>query len=127
MTEQNPQMRPASKELAPDPATSYERARPEKEAGMGRLDNDVATPRQSPDKSQQAVVNQQPNRQLNAHDVVNERAQRPADGSAVSHPGNEPDHSMLEEEPLGWDQAPTDLHDPRKQRQPKPDGKGGTP
>ena len=35
MAEQHPQMRPASKELAPDTATSYERAKPEKEAGMG--------------------------------------------------------------------------------------------
>ncbi|HEY7090483.1 MAG TPA: hypothetical protein VH518_20465 [Tepidisphaeraceae bacterium] len=58
---------------APDPATSYERARPEKEAGMGRLDCDVATPTRRPDMTEQTVRNRSTNRQLNAHDVVDER------------------------------------------------------
>jgi hypothetical protein len=33
----------------PDTARSYERAKPEKEAGMGRLDNNPATPERKPD------------------------------------------------------------------------------
>ena len=87
MAEQHPQMRPASKELAPDTATSYERAKPEKEAGMGRLDNDVATPTDSPDQIEQAVTHKQaPDRQLNAHEVVNDRNARPADGSKLNAP-----------------------------------------
>lgn len=36
------------------------------------------------------------------------------------------DGSMRTEEPLGWDQAPTDIKDPRQQRQPRPDGVGGS-
>jgi len=127
MADQHPQMRPASPEQAPDPASSYERAKPEKEAGMGRLDNNVATPRRAPDKGEQAVTQQQANRQLNAHDVVNERAGRPAAGSALTPPRKQPDHRMLDEEPMGWDQAPTDIRNPRDQRQPKTEGKGGTP
>jgi hypothetical protein len=123
MTEQNPQMRPASKELAPDPATVYERAKPEKEAGMGRLDNNVGTPEQSPDRIEQAVTHKQdPERQINAEDVLNERNARPADGTKINPP-----ESMAGDEPLGWDQAPGDIHDSRRQRQPKTEGKGGTP
>ena len=85
MAEERQQMRPASKELAPDPATSYERAKPEKEAGMGRLDNnDEATPAESPDRMEQAVTHKQPpDRQLNADEVVNGRAGRQAGGSRV--------------------------------------------
>jgi hypothetical protein len=84
MPEQPQQMRPASKELAPDPATSYERAKPEKEAGMGRMDNDVATPTDSPDRMEQAVTHKQPSdRQLNADEIGNGRSARPADGSRL--------------------------------------------
>jgi hypothetical protein len=32
---------------------------------------------------------------------------------------------MKDEEPLGWDQAPTDIHDNRQQRHPRREGKGG--
>jgi hypothetical protein len=63
-------MRPASPEQAPDPSNNYERSHPEREAGMGRLDNNKnATPEQTPDKIQQAVTNKQkPDRQINAQD-----------------------------------------------------------
>jgi len=67
------QMRPASPQQAPDPATSYERAKPERESGQGRLDNNVATPTNRPDKTKQAVKNKQPSRQINADDVGNAR------------------------------------------------------
>lgn len=116
-------MRPASKELAPDTARSYERAKPEKEAGMGRLDNNKnATPTACPDQMEKAVGNRQvPEHQLNAQDVVNERARQPLSGMS------RPDHSMKDEEPLGSDQAPTDIHNPRAKRHPRTAGKGGTP
>ena len=83
MAAKNPQMRPASRKQAPDPATSYERAKPDKEAGMGRLDNNQATPEQCPDRIDQAVKNKQPPRQLNAHEVLNEKARRSAAGRKI--------------------------------------------
>ena len=113
------QMRPASPEQAPDPSHNYERSHPGREAGMGRLDNDKATPQRSPDKSEQATTNAQDGtRQINAHDALNQRG-----GPAPE----QPDHSMKDEEPLGADQAPTDIHDPRQKRHPRTEGKGGTP
>jgi len=52
------QMRPASKKQAPDPSKSYERSRPEDEAGMGRMDNnDEATPTRKPEQTKQTVKN----------------------------------------------------------------------
>lgn len=112
--------RPASPQQAPDPSDNYERSHPEHEAGMGRLDNNVATPENDPDRQQQATKNRQdPTRQINAEDVTNQRAGAPA--------AEQPDHSMHEEEPNGWDQAPTDIHDPRHKRHPRTEGKGGTP
>ena len=113
------QMRPASKQSAPDPANAYERAHPENEAGMGRLDNNTrATPMKSPDNAAAAVTNaQDPTRQINAQE----------EGDRTKTAPNQPDHSMKEEEPLGWDQAPEDIHYPEDQRQPRTGGKGGTP
>jgi hypothetical protein len=81
--ENHPQMQPASPAEAPDTARTYERAKPEKEAGMGRLDNNEAIPEDCPDKIEAAVTNKQPNRQLNAHDVIDGRDSRPADGAKV--------------------------------------------
>jgi hypothetical protein len=105
-------------ETPPDPARSYERARPEDEAGMGRLDAPQAIPEEAPDKIEEAVPNEQTPKQINADDTVDERA--------TSDPAPEqPDHSMHEEEPLGWDQAPTDIQNPRAKRHPRTEGKGG--
>ena len=113
------QMRPASPEQAPDPSHNYERAHPDREAGMGRMSANKATPQQSPDKSEDAARNKQdPARQLNAHDAINQRG-----GPAPE----QPDHSMKDDEPLGADQRPTDIHDPRQQRHTRREGKGGTP
>ena len=61
-------------------------------------------------------------RQINGHEAGNQRA-----GQQPGQPGAQPDHSMKDEEPMGWDQAPTDIQDPRRQRQPRTEGKGGTP
>ena len=125
---------------APDPSDSYERSHPEHEAGMGRLDNNAnATPTNRPDSTPRAVGNtQDPRRQVNAQDVVDDRASgdpkeierqnRDRAAAAAGGPAvNQPDHSMLDEEPDGWDQAPTDIHDPRQKRHPRHEGRGGTP
>jgi len=70
------QMRPSSPKEAPDPSDSYERSHPEHESGMGRLDNnDKATPTDNHDHTPDAVKNKQdPTHQLNAQDVISERA-----------------------------------------------------
>lgn len=113
------QNRPASPQKAPDPSDNYERAHPEHEAGMGRLDNNEAIPQDSPDRQEQAVPNKQdPARQINAQDTIDSRAEPTQD---------QPDHSMHDEEPAGWDQAPTDIHDKRQKRHPRTEGRGGTP
>jgi hypothetical protein len=122
------QNRPLSPDQAPDPATSYERAKPGREAGMESLDSAVgdATPADHDDRPDHGVENaQDPRRQVNAHDDVAAGGGTP---NPVSRPlpGNEPDHSMHDEEPDGWDQAPTDIHDPKQRRHPRREGKGGT-
>jgi hypothetical protein len=102
------QMRPASKELAPDPSDNYERSHPEHEAGMGQLDtNRKATPTKVPDHSPKTVTHAQDgSRQINAHDDINPH--KPADVSS--------DIEAKEDEPLGWERTPRDLHDPRRHR-----------
>lgn len=116
---------------APDPARSYERARPEAEAGMGRLESIQAAPNNAPDRTPQAVKNVQESRQLNAEETTSQREK--ADPNASSRgPGRgpapiQPDHSMLEEEPDGWDLAPQDIDNPREKRHPRTEGKGGVP
>ena len=113
------QMRPSSPQQAPDPSNSYERANPGREAGMGRLDNNKSTPTNSPDRQDQAVTNRQdPTRQINAQDAIDQRG-----GPAAE----QPEKSMKDEEPMGWDQAPADIQNPREQRHPRREGKGGTP
>src|SRR3954468_8420744 len=85
------QMRPSSPQNAPDPANSYERANPGREEGMGRLDNNRATPTNSPDRQEQAVTNRQDgSRQKNAHDEIDQRGGPPAE---------QPEGSMKDEEP----------------------------
>ena len=115
MAEEN---RPASPPQAPDPADSYERAHPENEAGMGRMDREQPRPSNRPDRQGDAAKNRQdPTRQINGENVDNQRSAAP----------DQPDHSMHDEEPDGWDQAPTDIHDPKQKRHPRTEGKGGTP
>ncbi|HWE97306.1 MAG TPA: hypothetical protein VG269_25330 [Tepidisphaeraceae bacterium] len=122
------QMRPASKEQAPDPASSYGREKPEKEAGMGRLDNNKATPTGSPDAIHKTVGNKRnPENQVNAEEVVDQGAAHPLHKKEGLPPPEPVDHSMHDEEPEGWDQAPTDIKNPREKRHPKTEGKGGTP
>ena len=111
--------RPQEKTDAPDPSNAYERSHPEREAGMGRLDNNDATPTNRPDRQSSAVKNKQPpDREITGQDNVNRRA-------SASPTQPQPDHSMHEEEPLGWDQAPTDIKDPQQKRHPRKEGRGG--
>ena len=125
--------RPSSPHRAPDPATHYDRAKPEKEAGMGALDSPVgkATPAEHYDQMDRVGDNAHPgDRQLNAHDDPGGTggAGQPLNQIDLSKPAaNQPDHSMHDEEPTGWDQAPTDIRDPEQKRHPRTGGKGGTP
>jgi hypothetical protein len=92
---------------------------------MGRLDNNKAVPEASPDRQEQAVTNKQdPRRQINAEDTTDPRG-KPTQESPPA--AEQPDHSMHEEEPDGWDQAPTDIRDNRQKRHPRTEGRGGTP
>lgn len=63
--------RSLSEEEAPDTARVYERARPEAEGGMGRLDNNKGTPTSRADKIEHAVTNKHSSHQLNYEDAVN--------------------------------------------------------
>lgn len=136
MADNNPsQNRPASPKEAPDPATAYERAKPEKEAGAGRLDNNIATPTDHRGHIDQDITNRRdPTRQINAEDdAAGTGGSGPPSGHIdLTHSHGrpaprQPDHSMHEEEPDGWDQAPTDIADPQAKRHPRTGGKGGTP
>ncbi|HSI32016.1 MAG TPA: hypothetical protein VK986_00370 [Tepidisphaeraceae bacterium] len=124
-------------EQAPDPATSYERAKPKKEDGVGRLDSPIgaSTPDDRHERGDHGVGNRQPgDRQINGQDdgarlgATANQPGHPATQQPGSLPPPEPvDHSMHDEEPTGWDQAPTDIHDPEQKRHPRTEGKGGTP
>lgn len=116
------QQEPTS-EQEPDPARSYERAKPEKESGMGRLDNDLRSPSQSPDQAMKAVGNSHPPRQIDSDDINGGAAQN----TAVQRGKKNVDRSMADEEPLGEDLMPTDIHDPEAKRHPRKEGRGGTP
>ena len=114
---------------APDPSRSYERARPEDESGMGRLDNNQSVPTDQADGIEGAVKQKQASRQINAEDADEQRAEaRQKKGERKGSPAEkQPKHSMHEEELLGEDLMPTDIHEKRNQRQPRTEGKGGTP
>jgi hypothetical protein len=90
-----------------------------------------ATPENAPDRQEQTVKNRQDPRQINAEESVDDRATHkpgappPATPPQATQP--DPDHSMLEEQFLGEDQMPADIHDKRQQRHPRTEGRGGTP
>jgi hypothetical protein len=65
--------RPATKQSAPDPATSYERAKPENEAGMGTLSAEDVVPDDNPDRGDHAASNRHEPRQINARDNDDQR------------------------------------------------------
>jgi hypothetical protein len=76
------QNRPSSDRKAPDPARSYGREEPQAESGQGRLDNNVSTPTNKPDKMPAAAKNKQTPRQVNAHDASSQRSARSPEQSA---------------------------------------------
>jgi hypothetical protein len=134
MAQQDPShIRPLSPQHAPDPASQFDRSRPEKESGMGDLNSPIgsATPTHQSENLDRSASNAHPgDRQLNAHDDPGGTggAGQPLNQIDLSKPApKQPDHSMREEEPMGSDDAPTDIKDPRQQRHPRTGGKGGTP
>ena len=93
-----------TEDLEPDPARSYERAKPEKEAGMGRMDDVTkgATPTNRPDHPERAADNAHPPRQLNAEDAVDARAGQNLSEAGLKNPvlqSPEFMNPLLEEEP----------------------------
>jgi len=115
--------RPHSSKNVPDPARAYERANPEHESGMGRMDNNQGTPSSDADRMQQAV----PNAKETGQSGESKTPSRASPAQRSESAPRQPDHSMHEEEPDGWDMAPMDIHKPRKKRHPRREGKGGTP
>lgn len=119
--QEQPRQSVENDERVPDTARVYERAKPEKEAGMGRLEDDSRPADAVGDRGSQAVKNRQdPSRSINADDAP---AKPETADRAIRQ---QPDHSMKDEEPLGWDQAPMDIHNPREKRHPRPKDPGGT-
>jgi hypothetical protein len=78
--------RPLTPKEAPDTARVYERAKPEAEAGMGKLDKEKARPANSDDKMFEAVHNKHDSHQINAEDTINSSASAPLDSSRDSDP-----------------------------------------
>jgi lipoyl-dependent peroxiredoxin len=78
----------------PDTARVYERAKPQKEAGLGRLDSPATTPQKRPDQVEAAVTQAHASHQLNADETVNERASedpaRPREGVGPTKETNMP-------------------------------------
>lgn len=64
------QEKPVTPQRCPDPASSYERAKPQKESGMGELDIPSATPVDDPAREDQAVTNQTDPPELDDTDSV---------------------------------------------------------
>jgi len=85
------QNRPASPKNAPDPATSYERARPENEAGMGQLDMEDVIPEDRPDRETDATRNRHDPRQINARDLNDQRASEDVRREDSNRKDNNPD------------------------------------
>lgn len=98
------QMQPASNDQSPDPSDSYERAHPEHESGMGRLDNNSdATPRESRDHVHDCVKNaHNPDRQINAQEECN------PDGPVSL----DPEPPVNDDEPPSWDPLPHHVRNP---------------
>lgn len=112
------QMRPASPAQAPDPSYNYERSHPERESPAGTLDQKKPPQHDHADEPGDAIKN-------------DNDPQKSITSSDANLPGRQalpeqPDHSMKDEEPLGSDLSPQDIHDPERKRHPKREGKGGT-
>jgi hypothetical protein len=121
---QNPdQSHPSSKADAPNPAYNYERAIPARESPpQGELDRPKpdGVPVRGPDPIGPESTSRHTNKP-NSDSLEYSTSKGPETDPAKV------DHSMKQEEPTGWDQAPTDIHDPQQQRHPRTEGKGGVP
>lgn len=112
---------PTEPRVPPDPATSYERAKPEKESPQGTLEGPNPPLHESPDRgAPEGTTGKHTNR------PASDSMETSTDKQADSEPGDVK-HSMFEEEPTGWDQAPQSISDPERKRQPRTEGKGGVP
>ena len=58
---------------------------------------------------------------------MSKRTPQSKPGDAKPLPGDKPTGDMNQEQPLGWDQAPTGEEAPDLHRHPRQEGKGGTP
>lgn len=116
---------PGTGREAPDTDAVYGRDDPAKESGQGRLDNNRAIPELCPDQPEKAVSHRQTLKQINAQDELAERVKH-ADEPLDLKP-DQPDHSLLDEEPRGEDLTPVEMQDPQHRRHPRTEGRGGTP
>lgn len=117
---QGSQNRSDSATHAPDPSANYERSHPDRESPSGSTQQTYPRPHDHPDRAGPESTSRITNRP-NADSMENSTEVQP-----TTNPG-EVQHSMKQEEPQGWDQAPTDVQNPRMQRQPRTEGKGGVP
>jgi hypothetical protein len=84
---------------------------------MGRLDSEKAIPSNTHDSGLEAVTNKQDPRRFEESAGVKSLDKTP--------PVQQVDHSMHDEEPLGWDQAPMGKARQEDKRQPRTKGNGG--
>src|SRR3954462_7077910 len=101
---QGSQNRPESPSKAPDPSQNYERAHPDRESPSGSTQQTYPRPHDHPDRAGPESTSRHTKRP-NA-DSMEKSSHDPAKRE-------QPDHSMHDEEPLGWDQAPTETMSPR--------------
>jgi hypothetical protein len=107
----------------PDPATSYERAKPSKESPQGSLDWKDPPVHEVPDKNApEGTTGRHTNRESRSLEGEDLSTRVKADT-----PPSQVQHSMKEEEPTGWDQAPQSIGDAEQKRHPRTEGKGGVP
>jgi uncharacterized Zn-finger protein len=113
------QGQPASPAQAPDPANNYERAKPERESPSGSLDQKYPRPHAHTDEvGPESTSGKHTNRPDTDSQELSTSVQPSVNPGQVQH-------SMRDEEPDGWDQAPTDIHDPQQKRHSRTEGKGG--
>lgn len=113
------QSHPTPPVQAPDPAHNYERSKPERESPAGGLDQASPPTHAHPDKAgPESTSGKHTNRPTADSGELSTSVQPTANPGQVQH-------SMRDEEPTGWDLAPTDIHDPKAKRHSRTEGKGG--
>ena len=121
MADQPGQSQPVDPSQVQDPSMNYERAMPGRESPSGSLDQKYPRPHAHPDTAGPESTSGRHTNAPNSDSLELSTSKGPE-----TNPG-EVSHSMNQEEPAGWDLAPTDIKDPTQKRHPRPDGKGGTP